>query len=223
MEKQDILLRMMEHPEKYSDQQWQEILNDPDCRRLYDMLSLTHSAVAAKAVEDKLTDDEILSGWTKVEKAVKEKEQQPSPTAKIIPLRRWKVAAVVIAVVGLTGLAVAAVSNHWFEPRQEQPAVAQTTAVSHKTTVTPAVKDTVKTMPQTTPKPKTFVNVPLVDILTELSSYYHVQVIWKNEQAKQLRFYFEWDPQDDMDAIADKLNHFQSVQLSVENGQLVVE
>lgn len=215
MEKQDILLKMMEQPEKYSDQQWQEILDDPDCRRLYDMISLTGSVVAAKASTDRLTDDDIFLEWEKLEMLHK---------AKTVHLRRWKVAAVIMAVVCFTGLAVAAVTNHWLSPKQEQPKVEQKVVENKEvSSMTALSSDTAKTAKPDLRQPKTFVNVSLQDILTELSAYYHVELVWKNEQAKQLRLYFEWNPQDDIDKIANKLNNFQSIQLSVENGKLIVE
>ena len=35
MNKTEQLLKMLEHPEQYSEQQWQEILADEECRELY--------------------------------------------------------------------------------------------------------------------------------------------------------------------------------------------
>ena len=38
MNKTDLLFQMMEHPHAYTDQQWQEILMDEECRELYTLM-----------------------------------------------------------------------------------------------------------------------------------------------------------------------------------------
>jgi hypothetical protein len=118
MEKQDILLQMLEQPEKYTAQQWLEILDDPSCRRLYDLMSLTGSDVGSKSAADKLTDDNILQQWEKVETANQANEKNTVNHAKITSLRRWKIAVVVLAVVCFTGLAASSMRpvNRWNMP-----------------------------------------------------------------------------------------------------------
>ena len=39
MRKTEQLLEMLEHPERYSESQWQEILADDECRELYTLMS----------------------------------------------------------------------------------------------------------------------------------------------------------------------------------------
>ena len=40
MNKTDLLFQMMEQPHAYTDQQWQEILADEECRELYTLMIL---------------------------------------------------------------------------------------------------------------------------------------------------------------------------------------
>lgn len=47
MEKTELLLQMMEHPHEYTHEQWEELLEDEECRQLYSLLSKTKSAASA--------------------------------------------------------------------------------------------------------------------------------------------------------------------------------
>ena len=44
----------------------------------------------------------------------------------------------------------------------------------------------------------------------------------QNEQTRQLRFYFVWNPDDSLQEVIEKLNMFEQVNLTVENGKLIV-
>lgn len=41
MNKTDLLLQMMEQPQHYTAEEWQEILADEECRELYALMSKT--------------------------------------------------------------------------------------------------------------------------------------------------------------------------------------
>ena len=43
MNKTDLLLQMMEQPQHYTAEEWQEILADEECRELYTLMSKTQS------------------------------------------------------------------------------------------------------------------------------------------------------------------------------------
>ena len=59
MNKTDLLFQMMEHPHAYTDQQWQEILMDEECRELYTLMAKTKSAFdSQKEVDDETIDAE---------------------------------------------------------------------------------------------------------------------------------------------------------------------
>ena len=52
MNKTDRLFQMMEQPQRYTADEWQEILADDECRELYTLMSKTRSAFdAARAFE----------------------------------------------------------------------------------------------------------------------------------------------------------------------------
>ena len=89
-----------------------------------------------------------------------------------------------------------------------------TAVVSDKATSTDVKKEIVH---------KTFDNVSLETMLGEMAEYYGVKIVFQNQEAKQLRFYYEWNSENSLQSVVDELNHSQQIILSLDNEQLVVE
>ena len=70
---------------------------------------------------------------------------------------------------------------------------------------------------------KTFDNVSLETMLGEMAEYYGVKIVFQNQEAKHLRFYYEWNSENCLQSVVDELNHSQQIILSLDNEQLVVE
>ena len=70
---------------------------------------------------------------------------------------------------------------------------------------------------------KTFDNVSLETMIGEMAEYYGVKIVFQNQEAKQLRFYYEWNSENSLQSVVDELNHSQQIILSFDNEQLVVE
>ena len=64
--KTDLLLRMMEQPELYTDEQWCDILSDDECRQLYTLMAQTRGATDATQADAALTEEDIAAEWEKV-------------------------------------------------------------------------------------------------------------------------------------------------------------
>ena len=62
--KTDVLLRMMEQPERYTEEQWRDILSDSECRELYTLMALTKGAIDANRI--KVSDEDVDEAWKKV-------------------------------------------------------------------------------------------------------------------------------------------------------------
>lgn len=56
-----------------------------------------------------------------------------------------------------------------------------------------------------------------------MAEYYGVKIVFQNQEAKQLRFYYEWNSENSLQSVVDELNHSQQIILSLDNEQLVVE
>ena len=91
----------MEHPEQYSDAQWQELLSDEECRELYEVMRLSASAFEAEDAKEKIANDIKDEEWQKFE-------------TKYFPQKQhswgWmQIAAMFVGVLMLSGIALTAV------------------------------------------------------------------------------------------------------------------
>ena len=53
-----------------------------------------------------------------------------------------------------------------------------------------------------------------------MAEYYGVKIVFQNQEAKQLRFYYEWNSENSLQSVVDELNHSQQIILSLDNEQL---
>lgn len=210
------LLKMLEHPEQYSEQQWQEILADDECRQLYSLMAKTRSAFIAKQADEQVTDEMINEQWQRLE------AEHPT-RATIIPLWR-KVAAAVMVVVTI-GVAVAAVNTGFFglkktdiqteektKPQQEQATPEASTQTTEQTA------DTLDAA-----QPQLFEEAPLEQVLAVLATHYGVEVEYTTDDVRSLRLFYQWEPEYTLDKVVEMLNNFESFSIRHKGNKLIVE
>lgn len=226
MNKTDLLLQMLEHPHDYSAAEWQQILEDDECRELYELMAKTRGALDAARACEQLTDEQIDAEWQRLESDMLEVKHEPSDEHPHLRFsfsigRFRRIAAVFIAALMLSGIALAAIHI----VRQQAGDKAKTTtqemptSVSHQPIV-PA--DTVTTDTAAVAETVVFDNVPLDSIAKRIAAYHHLPMEIENDEARQLRFYFAWNQKDGLQEVVEKLNMFEHVTMVVENGKLIV-
>jgi hypothetical protein len=83
------LLDMTEHPEKYSEQELHDILNDPDLRTDYEVMSRAREAFAKRnANNESVSDDVIDDEWEKLSNRISEERRVKSEERKEISEER---------------------------------------------------------------------------------------------------------------------------------------
>ena len=200
-----LLLDMHEHPENYTDEQLAAMLDDQMQEQL---------ATAKRAMTD-IPEPDVDAEWQRFE------QEHFAPVKN----RRWlKVAAMFAGVLMLSAFtyaAIRAVSHHTVDKAKEP---IETVAPESQTesTVGPrqGVADTVAVVEG---DPVVFDNQPLDQMLEQIAPHYSMQVEFRNEDARALRFYFVWQPDEDLDATLERLNLFESVNISKEGNTIVVE
>ena len=207
MNKTDQLLQMMEQPQRYTADEWQEILADDECRELYTLMSKTQSSIDAARADEEVTDEMIDAEWQRLAKP-----HSGMPTL-------LKMAAMFIGVLMLSGIAFAAIhiiSDHarGEEIHGDRPTILQEDRPTQSVSVISS-----DTIPQT----RIFENVPLDEIVAEIALYYNKVADIQNEQAHELRLYYKWNRKDDIGDIIEDLNHFNHVNLAVEGDRLIVK
>ena len=214
MNKTDLFFQMMEQPQLYTADEWQDILADEECRELYTLMSKAQSAINATHAENDITDEMIDAEW-----------QRLSPTqshAKILirhsQLR--KIAAVFIGILMLSGIALAAIHISHHVSVNRSAAIMQSptkeTRISHSHQQS-ADTDTIST------EPKLYDNVPLGEIFQDISNHYNVKVVYQNEDAPRLRLFYRWKPEYTLEKVVEMMNNFEWIQIQSENDTLFIK
>ena len=219
MKKVDLLFEMLEHPEQYSEEQWQEILADDECRALYSMMAKTKGAFAAENADADATDDMIESEWQRFSSSHQRK-------AEIVPLWR-KIAAAAAIVIAFFGITIAAVQTNFFGLTKSADKVESDTIATVQDKRTEGalgevtVEQPIDTIAPT--QPRLYDDVPLEQILNDLAARYNVTVEYRNTDARSLRLYYEWQPEYSLDKVIEMLNNFESFSIHREEDKLIVE
>ena len=257
MDKFEIILDIIDHQEKYSDEEIREILQDEECRKLYQTMMEVDSALLQQNLNTQasishLPDDALSSNSSlgnsspnideEWEKFSQEHQLQEEATHHIVqeeshpiaqeagashPITSWrKLAASIAGFVLISGIAFAAI--HTYIKRSQEPT--QVTADTHQETMkSDSVKQVAEKDSLAHPKPekpaihKTFENVAFEKMISEIASYYDLQVKFENNEDKTLRLYYEWDSHSSIENIVKELNQFENVNIELQQNELIVK
>lgn len=185
--KKEEQIRMLLHPEKYTDEQLDQMLDEantpmPDANEEWAKFQTAHVAPQSHT-----------KGW-------------------------MQIAATIVGVLMLSGITYAAISH--FIITEEKPKVAVTERK-------PDVKRVEQTygleMAPTKKAPVIFNNVELQQIMQYVADGYDVKVEFKNKGARTIRFYLQWEAEDTLQEIIDKINHFEKVHLTLNEETITIE
>ena len=212
MDKTELLFRMMEQPEKYDDEQWSAILSDKDCRELYATMSLTKSALDAQHDDQQTDEKTIHKEWERFAAA------HPDPS---IPTRPWRwIAAIAIA---FFGIVAAAVHTRCFGLLPAEKAVIEDTRQIITTTHNATNVTDIQEEHPLAGVSHLYDNVPLEQIINDMSAYYNVQVEWRSDESRDLRLYYQWEPSFTLDKVVDMLNSFEAINITREGDKIIVK
>ena len=225
MDKFEKILDIIDHQEKYSDEEIREILQDEECRKLYQTMMEVDSALESPSPI--INVDEEWEKFSQEHHLQEEATQNAAQKAASHPITSWrKLAASIIGFVLISGIAFAAI--HTFIKRSQEPT--QITADTHPEVIKSdsakqvAAKDSL-THPKLE-KPvihKTFENVAFEQMLSEIASYYDLQVKFENNEDKTLRLYYEWNSHSSIENIVKELNQFENVNIELQQTELIVK
>lgn len=208
-EKIQLLLDMQEHPEQFSEQALQTMLDDPEVRELMEATAQLKQAM----MSDENNVNNVDAEWQRFAQTHLT-EQKPE--------RSWlKIAATFIGILMMSGIAFAAihiirhVSNAGGEP--QKPIRETTIANPHQL---PA--DTLKT-DSIPPKVVRYDEATLEKILTDMADYYGLSLIWKSEEAKTLRLFYIWNKQQSAVEAIRSMNSFERIRLELSDSIMTAD
>ena len=200
-QKIQLLLDMQEHPEQFSEQALQTMLDDPEVRELMEATAQLKQAM----MSDENNVNNVDAEWQRFAQTHLT-EQKPE--------RSWlKIAATFIGILMMSGIAFAAIhiirnfSNAGIEP---QKTIQETTIANpHQLPADTIKKDTIPS------KVVRYDEATLEKILTDMADYYGLTLKWKSEEAKTLRLFYIWNKQQSAVEAIRSMNSFERIRLEL--------
>lgn len=212
MDKYDLVLDIIEHPEKYSSELLAEIMSEPETREIYNLLCKTESAIKGSEEPD-----------------INEEWENFSDSYSIHPrgVFSWlgSRAASISAIVGTSIAAVAAwiavtvsVIDYKSEPIAENMAIVPSAVTVLSDTITNKC-DTVNV----SLTPVMFENEPLEKIMNEIAKAYGIEVKFKDVNVASLHLYYKFDPSLTLNEVIDQLNTFEQINIRRNDNTLTID
>ena len=237
--KWDLLLDLLEHPEKYSETQKDELLGDEEVNELYQQLVETRQSLDFGKSKEEMKMPSIDAEWEKLKDEMKLKEKQQKEemnqnaetqhTAKLLPLwspmRKVAAVAAVLVVSGITFAAIHLVTrSHQASDKNNTELVA-----SHKNSIQQVSAPQKSNIEKKTDSaslaqfPLVYENAELQNILAPIAGHFHLQVTYQNESARHIRLFLQLEKNMSLDDIIELMNHFEKVNIRHEGQTLIVE
>lgn len=209
-EKRLMLFDMQEHPEKYTDEQMEHLLADEEVKEF--LRDLAMARMAGKKATPKKVD---------VDKAWKEFSNGSYRN-------RMKIAASIVGIIFLSGVALAAVQNGWLnfstlDKVVDNKAMAEQIVPSNTLANDSLKAMTVEPMDSLDMKPVVFDNAELGTILMQMADFYHVKVEYMNANTQHVRLFFNWNKTKTLEQNMELLNAFDRIQIEYADGTLMVK
>ena len=209
-EKRLMLFDMQEHPDKYTDEQIEHLLADEEVKEF--LRDLAMARMAGKKATPKKVD---------VDKAWKEFSNGSYRN-------RMKIAASIVGIIFLSGVALAAVQNGWLnfstsDKVVDNKAMAEQIVPSNTLTNDSLKAMTVEPTDSLDMKPVVFDNAELGTILMQMADFYHVKVEYMNANTQHVRLFFNWNKTKTLEQNMELLNAFDRIQIEYADGTLIVK
>ena len=233
-QKWDLLLNLLEHPEKYSETQKDELLGDEEVNELYQQLVETRQSLDFAKSKEKMKMPSIDAEWEKLKEEKQQKEvmkqnAETQQTAKLLPLwspmRKVAAVAAVLVVSGITFAAIHLVTrSHQASDKHNTELVA-----SRKDSIQQVSAPQKSNIEEKTDSaslaqlPLVYENAELQNILTPIAGHFHLQVTYQNESARHIRLFLQLEKNMSLDDIIEQMNHFEKVNIRHEGQTLIVE
>ena len=238
-QKWDLLLDLLEHPEKYSETQKDELLGDEEVDELYQQLIETRQSLDFAKSKEKMKMPSIDAEWEKLKDEMKLKEKQlkeemnqnaeTQHTAKLFPLwspmRKVAAVAAVLVVSGITFAAIHLVTRS----RQASDNDNTELVASQKDSIQQVSAPQKSNIEEKTDSaslaqlPLVYENAELQNILTPIAGHFHLQVTYQNESARHIRLFLQLEKNMNLDDIIELMNHFEKVNIRHDGQTLIVE
>lgn len=195
MDKTEKIIDMIEHPERYSEDELRSLLiDDAEGRDTYKTICYLNAAMQAEA--------------------------KPRRLKPLLSLIQNKAAAIAIAVCLISGLAYATVRI--VRPAEQSQQQTETTSAADTQRPARDMQPAIRVI-ESAPAVRTYENASLFQIVNDLANAYDVKVTYLSDKAKELRLYYKLDTNKPMEKIIEELNSFEKINIKINGDTLEVE
>lgn len=217
MNKIELLLNVMEAPGQYSMTEIEELLHEPEVKEIFDLLDKTKSSL--KPIQTPNIDEE----W----EYFKNRNRNPLRRA-LIKLSRFsslKAAAIItITIVSVTAFAaIISINIGSFNAEKNEAA---TTPATNGDNIS-LNRQNVITVPANSEEQASdiiiFDNESLDVIMTVIGDFYGYKILFNKISSKTLRLYYRWNQASTIEDIAENLNNFEQIHLTIEGDIIKID
>ena len=217
MDKIDRFLDAIEHPEHYTPVELETMLQDPEVKEMFDLLDKTKSSLQTLHTPD------IEAEWKRFEKN--------HPTSKIMHhlwptgiISRNIAATIAIAIVSFTAVAaIVGIGINQLNQRQEASRPADVKTEYAEMIASPDSVKSVEQIKDKTPEIIVFDNEPLKTIAGKIAEYYGYEVEFNNEASKSLRLYFQWNQENTVEEVVERLDNFEQIHIVITDKTIKID
>ncbi len=209
-----LVLDIIEHPERYTEEKLNEIFSDSELREIYNLLCKTDSAIEVDKAVDVDAEWEAFS-----------RKHTVNPRRYLL----WfgSRAASIAALVCTSIVAVAAVIAVTVAVIERKPQSTTVNDVDRLESPVVASADSLITAPADTiisaAGPIMFENEPLEAIMETVARAYGVEVKFNSRETASLHLYYRLDPALPLDEVVSQLNTFERIDIKQEDDTLIID
>lgn len=197
MDQLEQLLDMIEHPDRYTEQQVNSLLSDPDLRKHYEVMVSLRAAYEGQSAQPQKKREPIHGNTTR----------QHALWGGL----GWGLkaaAAVFLGIVLVSGIAIAA----WLA--SPKPTVSTSSQPERLEASLP---------PSEEMKARAFDNTPLADIMAVVAKHYGHHVAFADDSLRQLRITTTWNEDEPLSAFLENMNELDGLSFTQKGDTIFVE
>lgn len=237
----DGLLEAIEHPERFSDDELAALLNDPDMRKLYDLMSKTSDAIAETPAYDLDKEwDAFVGKYYPSEPMLPSLSDNDNNRFDLLPnnktnklskkfiltfFNRHAAAVIALGIVASLAVVAATVGIRYASKHTEPTPTEAITVASPEIIKTEVVNvaDSSASEENKVVEVVTFKDESFESLINVICEYYGANSTFVNPSVKDLHLYYKWDQSLPLIEVVEELNNFEQINISLNDNMLTIE
>lgn len=238
----DRLLEAIEHPEHFSDDELAALLNDPDMRELYDLMSKTSDAIAETPAYDLDKEwDAFVGKYYSSEPVLQSLSDNDNSRVNPLPgnkannklskkfiltfFNRHAAAVIALGIIASLAVVAATVGIRYTSKHTEPTPTEAVTVASPEIIKTEVVNvtDSSASEENKVVEVVTFKDESFESLINVICEYYGANSTFVNSSVKDLHLYYKWDQSLPLVEVVEELNNFEQINISLNDNMLTIK